>query len=42
LRSVDQSEVEFHFKDSNSAGELRPHGGTPDSVYRYVVMPMRI
>jgi DNA polymerase III subunit beta len=42
LRSVDQSEVEFHFKDSNSAGELRPHGGAPDSVYRYVVMPMRI
>ncbi|MDQ2777737.1 MAG: DNA polymerase III subunit beta [Acidobacteriota bacterium] len=42
LRSVDQSEVEFHFRDSNSAGELRPHGGSPDSVYRYVVMPMRI
>jgi DNA polymerase-3 subunit beta len=42
LRSVDQSEVEFHFKDSNSAGELRPHGAPPESVYRYVVMPMRI
>ena len=42
LRSVDHSEVEFHFKDSNSAGELRPHGGAPDTVYRYVVMPMRI
>jgi DNA polymerase-3 subunit beta len=42
LRSVDQSEVEFHFKDSNSAGELRPHGGAAESVYRYVVMPMRI
>ena len=42
LRSVDQSEIEFHFKDSNSAGELRPHGGAPESVYRYVVMPMRI
>ncbi len=42
LRSVDQSEVEFLFKDSNSAGELRPHGGTAETVYRYVVMPMRI
>lgn len=42
LRSVDKSEVEFHFKDSNSAGELRPHGDTPETVYRYVVMPMRI
>lgn len=42
LRSVDQAEVEFHFKDSNSAGELRPHNGVADAVYRYVVMPMRI
>jgi DNA polymerase-3 subunit beta len=42
LRAVDQAEVEFHFKDSNSAGELRPHGGSADAVYRYVVMPMRI
>ncbi len=42
LRSVDGQEVEFRFKDSNSAGELRPHAGTPDTVYRYVVMPMRI
>jgi DNA polymerase-3 subunit beta len=42
LRSVDQSEVEFLFKDSNSAGELRPHAGAADTVYRYVVMPMRI
>ena len=42
LRSVDQSEVEFHFKDANSAGELRPRGVTDDTVYRYVVMPMRI
>lgn len=42
LRSVDQSEVEFHFKDVNSAGELRPHGATEDTVYRYVVMPMRL
>ncbi len=42
LRSVDQSEVELHFKDANSAGELRPHEGAAETVYRYVVMPMRI
>ncbi len=42
LRSVDKSEVEFHFKDSNSAGEFRPHAGADGTVYRYVVMPMRI
>ena len=42
LRSVDSSEVEFHFKDANSAGELRPRQGAPETVYRYVVMPMRI
>src|SRR5438270_10658269 len=42
LRSVGTSEVEFHFKDSNSAGELRPRGGAEDTIYRYVVMPMRI
>jgi DNA polymerase III subunit beta len=42
LRSVDQSEVEFYFKDSNSAGELRPHTPNGDRIYRYVVMPMRI
>lgn len=42
LRSVDGSEIEFRFKDSNSAGELRPHAGPADTAYRYVVMPMRI
>ena len=42
LRSVDQSEVEFHFKDSNSAGELRPRAASENTIYRYVVMPMRI
>jgi DNA polymerase-3 subunit beta len=42
LRSVGTVEVEFHFKDSNSAGELRPRGGPEDTIYRYVVMPMRI
>jgi DNA polymerase-3 subunit beta len=47
LRSVTQTEVEFHFKDANSAGELRPRAvsadpGSAETVYRYVVMPMRI
>jgi DNA polymerase-3 subunit beta len=42
LRTVDGEEVELHFKDSNSAGELRPRGGAAGAVYRYVVMPMRI
>ncbi len=42
LRSVNQSSIEFHFKDANSAGELRPHAGPAETVYRYVVMPMRI
>ncbi|MGH9581552.1 MAG: DNA polymerase III subunit beta [Bryobacteraceae bacterium] len=42
LRSVGEDEVEFHLKDSNSAGELRPRNAAAGSVYRYVVMPMRI
>ena len=31
LRAVDSAEVSFLFKDSNSAGELRVHGGSPDT-----------
>ncbi|HTU45444.1 MAG TPA: DNA polymerase III subunit beta [Bryobacteraceae bacterium] len=42
LRSAEQVEVELHFKDANSAGELRPHEAPAETVYRYVVMPMRI
>lgn len=42
LKAVDQSEVEFHFKDGNSAGELRPKDGGEGANFRYVVMPMRI
>ena len=42
LRASDGSEVEFYFKDANSAGEFRPHNGPPETVYRYVVMPMRV
>jgi len=42
LRSVEGSEIEFYFKDGNSAGEFRPAGAPAESVYRYIVMPMRI
>jgi DNA polymerase-3 subunit beta len=42
LRVVPDEQVAFRFKDPNSAGELRPCGEEAGSVYRYVVMPMRI
>src|SRR5579885_3397198 len=42
LRSTDEDEVEFHLKDPNSAGELRPHNASADSIYRYIVMPVRV
>lgn len=42
LRAVAEEKVAFHFKDGQSAGELRPVGAAPGSQYRYVVMPMRI
>jgi DNA polymerase-3 subunit beta len=42
LRAAGEDEVEFHLKDPNSAGELRPRNSAAGSVYRYVVMPMRI
>ncbi len=41
LRAVPQDTVGLHFKDPNSAGEMRP-GGDSEAVYRYVIMPMRI
>ncbi len=41
LRAAPESQVAFHFKDPQSAGEMRPAGET-DYGYRYVVMPMRI
>jgi DNA polymerase-3 subunit beta len=41
MRAVSQEEITFLFKDSHSAGELRPGGEKPDN-YRYVIMPMRI
>lgn len=42
LKAAGQAEIEFYFKDGNSAGELRPKGEAEGANYRYVVMPMRI
>jgi len=42
LRASSEPEVAFHFKNQESAGELRPAGEHPGYVYRYVVMPMRM
>jgi DNA polymerase-3 subunit beta len=42
LRALSEEKVAFHFKDSQSAGELRPAGEGVNYEYRYVVMPMRI
>lgn len=41
LRAVPDQQVSFHFKDPQSAGELRPAGEKAEN-YRYVIMPMRI
>ncbi len=45
LRALgDEEDVVFLFRDSSSAGELRPAGGDGGDglSYRYIVMPMRI
>jgi DNA polymerase-3 subunit beta len=42
MRAISAEQVMFRFKDPNSAGELRPGNEETGSVYRYVVMPMRI
>jgi DNA polymerase-3 subunit beta len=42
LRAVPEEQVVFHFRDPNSAGELRPGVESEGGTYRYVVMPMRI
>jgi DNA polymerase-3 subunit beta len=42
LRAITETQVSFHFKDGQSAGELRPAGDGSDYLYRYIVMPMRI
>jgi len=41
LTTADESQVNFEFKDSESAAQLRTVSGT-EYNYRYVVMPMRI
>jgi len=42
LRAVPEHQLSFHFKDSTSAGEMRPVGENLSYQYRYVIMPMRI
>lgn len=42
LRAINEEQVQFRFKEANSAGELRPAGENLEFLYRYVVMPMRI
>ena len=41
LTTADEDQINFEFKDSESAAQLRTASGT-DYNYRYVVMPMRI
>jgi DNA polymerase-3 subunit beta len=41
LRAVGTETVMLDLKDEQSAGQMRPAGGT-DHQYRYVIMPMRI
>ena len=42
LRATPEANVSFHFRDAQSAGELRPSGGDSTARHRYVIMPMRI
>jgi DNA polymerase III subunit beta len=42
LKASSTSEIRFEFKDSQSAGQMRPAENGDDYRYRYVVMPMRI
>ena len=43
LKALDNSgEVRLEFKDSQSAGQLRPEDPDAEYKYRYVLMPMRI
>ncbi|MEO8125632.1 MAG: DNA polymerase III subunit beta, partial [Bryobacteraceae bacterium] len=42
LKAVPEESVSFHFRDAQSAGEMRPAGGAANYNYRYVIMPMRI
>ena len=43
LRVVTSGDVRFEFKDSQSAGQLRPdEPADSEYKYRYIIMPMRI
>jgi DNA polymerase-3 subunit beta len=45
LRACPETHASFLFRDSGSAGELRPSGESGESPgynYRYIIMPMRI
>jgi DNA polymerase III subunit beta len=43
LRAIGSSgEVRLEFKDSQSAGQMRPEDGDEELKYRYIIMPMRI
>lgn len=42
LKATNTGEVRLEFKDSQSAGQMRPEGGNDEYKYRYIIMPMRI
>jgi DNA polymerase-3 subunit beta len=42
LKVTGAGEVRLEFKDSQSAGQMRPAEGGDEYNYRYIVMPMRI
>jgi len=42
LKATNSGEVRLEFKDSQSAGQMRPEGGDEQYKYRYIIMPMRI
>ena len=42
LKATNTGEVRLEFKDSQSAGQMRPEGGSDEYKYRYIIMPMRI
>jgi DNA polymerase-3 subunit beta len=42
LRVLEEEQVWLHFKDAQSAGELRPAADSAACTYRYIVMPMKI
>jgi len=42
LRATTEEQVQFNFRDPQSAAEMRPAGDHGGYSYRYVVMPMRL